>query len=75
MTSIPEFDKLMEERKKIARKEADKKKREKAKEQAVFKEHETKLRRLNNTRNVLKPKAPISARKPSGMRKPRSTGK
>lgn len=75
MSSIPEFDKLMEERKKIARKESDKKKQERAKIQATFKEHETKLRRLNNTRNVLKPKAPISARKPSGMKKPRSTGK
>ena len=68
-------EKLMEERKKIARKESDKKKQERAKVQATFKEHETKLRRLNSTRNVLKPKAPISARKPSGMKKPRSIGK
>ena len=73
MSSIPTFDQLMEQRKKIAQTEANKRKREREREQAVFKEHEAKLRKLNSTHNILKPKAPISSRKPSGMKKPKST--
>ena len=72
LNTIPDFDSLMEQRKRIARKEADKKKKEKARVQAEFKEHETKLRRLNSSRNIMKPKTPTSMRKPSGMKKPKS---
>ena len=72
LSSIPDFEKLMEQRKRIARKESDLKKKEKARVQAEFEEHEKKLRRLNSSHGVMKQKTPNRAKKPSAMKKPRS---